>query len=77
MNINNGTIVAANRKSGTNWNLVSGKELEPRATGTAKLRQISKHRYIDKSILRLDIPSMMTGRVMDPLTYHGKFGPSD
>ena len=66
MKINNGTIVAANGKSVTNWNLVTGKELEPRATGTAKLRQISEHRYIDKSIPRLDIPSMMTGRVMNP-----------
>lgn len=61
MKIDDGTITAANGKSVTYWDLVSGKELEREATGAAKLRPISDHRYIGKSIARLDIPGMVTG----------------
>jgi CO/xanthine dehydrogenase Mo-binding subunit len=61
MKIEDGTITAANGKSTSYWDLVIGKELEREATGTAKLRSISEHRYIGKSIPRLDIPGMMTG----------------
>ncbi|HEX7110103.1 MAG TPA: molybdopterin cofactor-binding domain-containing protein [Aestuariivirga sp.] len=61
MKIEDGTITAANGKSVTYWKLLSGKELEREATGAAKLRPISEHRYIGKSIPRLDIPGMMTG----------------
>ena len=61
MKIEDGTITADNGKSITYWKLLTGKELEREATGTAKLRPISEHRYIGKSIPRLDIPGMMTG----------------
>ena len=61
MKIEDGTITAADGKSITYWELLTGKELEREATGTAKLRPISEHRYIGKSIPRLDIPGMMTG----------------
>ena len=61
LKINDGTITAANGKSVTYWILVTGKELEHEATGVAKLRPMSEHRYIGKSIPRLDIPGMMTG----------------
>lgn len=61
MKIEDGMITAANGKSVTYWKLLTGKELEREATGTAKLRPISEHRYIGKSIPRLDIPGMMTG----------------
>jgi nicotinate dehydrogenase subunit B len=61
MKIEDGTITAANGKSVTYWKLLIGKELEHEATGTAKLRPISEHRYIGKSVPRLDIPGMMTG----------------
>ena len=61
MSVADGTITAANGASVTYWDLVTGKELEREATGTAKLRPISEHRYIGKSVPRLDIPGMMTG----------------
>jgi nicotinate dehydrogenase subunit B len=61
MKIEDGTITAANGKSVTYWKLLTGQELEREATGTAKLRPISEHRYIGKSTPRLDIPGMMTG----------------
>ena len=61
MKIEDGTITADNGESITYWNLLTGKELQREATGTAKLRPISEHRYIGKSIPRLDIPGMMTG----------------
>ena len=61
MKIEDGTITAANGKSVTYWKLLTGKELEREATGTAKLRPISEHRYIGKSIPRLDIPGIITG----------------
>jgi nicotinate dehydrogenase subunit B len=61
MKVEDGTITAASGASVTYWDLVTGKELEREATGTAKLRPISEHRYIGKSIPRLDIPGMMTG----------------
>jgi nicotinate dehydrogenase subunit B len=61
MKIDDGTITLADGKSITYWKLLTGKELEREATGTAKLRPISEHRYIGKSIPRLDIPGMMTG----------------
>ena len=64
MKIEDGTITAANGKSVSYWKLLTGKELERDATGTAKLRPISEHRYIGKSIPRLDIPGMMTGAVV-------------
>lgn len=61
MKVEDGTITAANGKSVTYWELVTGKELEREATGTAKLRPIAEHRYIGKSVPRLDIPGMMIG----------------
>jgi nicotinate dehydrogenase subunit B len=61
MKVEDGTITAANGKSVTYWDLVTGKELEREATGTAKLRPIAEHRYIGKSVPRLDIPGMMIG----------------
>ncbi len=61
MKVEDGTITAANGDAVTYWGLVTGKELERTATGMAKLRPISEHRYIGKSMPRLDIPGMMTG----------------
>jgi CO/xanthine dehydrogenase Mo-binding subunit len=61
MTVEDGTITATNGKSVTYWDLVTGRELERQATGTAKLRPISEHRYIGQSVPRLDIPGMMTG----------------
>ena len=61
MKVEDGTITAANGKSATYWDLVTGREFEREATGTAKLRPISEHRYIGKSIPRLDIPGIVIG----------------
>src|SRR6185369_7571248 len=49
MKVNDGTITAANGKSATYWELVTGKELERKATGGGKLIPISQHRYIGSS----------------------------
>ncbi len=61
MKIEDGTITAANGKTVTYWELVTGKELEREATGQGKLLPIAKHRYIGKSYPRVDIPAKMTG----------------
>lgn len=61
LKVEDGVITSANGSSVTYWDLVTGKELEREATGSAKLRPISGHRYIGKSFPRLDIPGMVTG----------------
>jgi nicotinate dehydrogenase subunit B len=61
MKIEDGTVTAANGKSATYWELVTGMELERKATGEGKLRPISEHRYIGTSYPRVDIPAKITG----------------
>jgi nicotinate dehydrogenase subunit B len=61
MKIEDGTITAANGKTATYWELVTGKELERKATGEGKLRPIAEHRYIGTSYPRVDIPAKITG----------------
>jgi CO/xanthine dehydrogenase Mo-binding subunit len=43
------------------WDLVTGKELAVDATGQAKLKPASAHRYIGRSVQRLDLPAKLTG----------------
>src|SRR5687768_17509815 len=62
MTVADGKITAANGKSVTYWQLVTGKELERKATGGAHLRPLSQHRYIGKPHPRVDIPAKITGR---------------
>jgi nicotinate dehydrogenase subunit B len=64
MTVNDGTITAVDGKSATYWELVTGKELERRATGAAKLIPISQHRYIGSSQPRVDIPAKITGEAI-------------
>ena len=61
MKIEDGTVTAANGKSATYWELVTGMELERNATGEGKLLPISQHRYIGTSYPRVDIPAKITG----------------
>lgn len=61
MRLEDGTLTAANGKSATYWELVTGLELERKATGDGKLRPISQHRYIGTSYPRVDIPAKITG----------------
>lgn len=61
MKVKDGTITAANGKTVTYWELVTGKELEREATGKATLLPAAERRYIGKSYPRVDIPAKMTG----------------
>jgi CO/xanthine dehydrogenase Mo-binding subunit len=64
MTVEDGTITAANRSAITYWQLVTGKELERKATGATRLRPPSQHRYIGKPHPRVDIPAKIIG---DPI----------
>jgi CO/xanthine dehydrogenase Mo-binding subunit len=61
MKVEDGVITAANGRSATYWELVTGKELERKATGAGRLRPLSQHRYIGTSYPRVDIPAKITG----------------
>ena len=61
MTVNDGTITAADGQTTTYWELVDGLDLEHEATGKATFRPAADHKYIGKSIPRLDFPAKMTG----------------
>ena len=61
MKIKDGTITAANGKSVTYWELVTGKELERQATGAGQASAERRAQYIGKSYPRVDILAKMTG----------------
>ena len=61
MTVEDGTIAAADGSSITYWQLVTGKELERKATGATRLRPLSQHRYIGKPYPRVDIPAKIVG----------------
>lgn len=61
MTVKNGTITAAGGGSVTYWDLSVGKALEREATGDVKPKPASEHRYVGKSVPRIDIPAKMTG----------------
>ena len=61
MKIKDGTITAANGKSVTYWDLVTGKELQRQATGGGKFLPSAERQYIGKSYPRVDILAKMTG----------------
>ena len=62
MKVTDGTIASADGAKATYWELASGLSLEREATGTVKPKPISAHRYIGKSVPRLDLPAKMTGQ---------------
>ncbi len=61
MTVKDGTITAAGGGSITYWDLSIGKALEREATGQVKPKPASEHRYVGKSVGRIDIPAKMTG----------------
>lgn len=61
MTVKDGTITASGGGSITYWDLSVGKALEREATGQVKPKPASEHRYVGKSIGRVDIPAKMTG----------------
>jgi nicotinate dehydrogenase subunit B len=48
----------------TYWKLVTGRELERKATGDIKPKSVSDYRYVGQSVPRLDIPAIMTGQTL-------------
>jgi nicotinate dehydrogenase subunit B len=64
LKVSDGTITGARGTTATYWDLVAGKELEREATGKAPLKPVSEHRYIGKSVVRVDIPPKMTGEAI-------------
>jgi CO/xanthine dehydrogenase Mo-binding subunit len=61
MTVRDGTITASGGGSVSYWDLAIGKALEREATGQVKPKPASEHRYVGKSVARVDIPPKMTG----------------
>ena len=61
LTVEDGTVKGKSAST-TYWELVTGKELEREATGTAKPKAASAYKYVGKSITRLDIPAKFTGQ---------------
>jgi len=55
-------IISGGGKSISYWDLVDGLNLSLEATGEAELISPSLHRYIGKSVPRVDIPAKVTGQ---------------
>lgn len=55
-------IISGGGKSISYWDLVEGLDLSLEATGEAELISPSLHRYIGKSVPRVDIPAKVTGQ---------------
>jgi nicotinate dehydrogenase subunit B len=64
LKVSDGTITGQGGSQATYWELVTGKELEREATGKTPLKPASEHRYIGKSVTRVDIPAKMTGEAI-------------
>ena len=64
LKVEDGTIRGSGNTKATYWELVTGEELERDATGKVPLKPISEHRYIGKSVTRVDIPAKMTGEAI-------------
>jgi nicotinate dehydrogenase subunit B len=62
MSVKDGVITAQGGGSVSYWDLSVGKALEREATGQVKPKPVSEHRYVGKSVPRLDIPAKMTGQ---------------
>ena len=64
LKVADGTVTGPGSSKATYWELVTGKELEREATGKTPLKPVSEHRYIGKSVTRVDIPAKMTGKAI-------------
>ncbi|MHB2167336.1 xanthine dehydrogenase family protein molybdopterin-binding subunit [Alsobacter sp. R-9] len=61
LTVADGVVTAPGGKSTTYWDLVTGKELEVEAKGTAPMKPAAQRRYIGTSVGRIDIPAKVTG----------------
>ncbi|MBX9760224.1 MAG: molybdopterin-dependent oxidoreductase [Beijerinckiaceae bacterium] len=61
MSVKDGVVSASGGGSVSYWDLAVGKALEREATGLVKPKPASEHRYVGKSVPRIDIPAKMTG----------------
>ncbi|MBF9235263.1 xanthine dehydrogenase family protein molybdopterin-binding subunit [Microvirga alba] len=64
LKVSDGIVTGPGGAKATYWELVTGKELERQATGNVPLKPVSEHRYIGKSVTRVDIPAKMTGEAI-------------
>ncbi len=62
LKISNGIIHGPGEAKVSYGSLVEGKELDRLATGKAKLKSTSDYRYIGRSVPRLDMEAIMTGK---------------
>jgi nicotinate dehydrogenase subunit B len=93
MSVKDGAITSSGGGSVTYWDLAVGKALEREATGQVKPKPASEHRYVGKSVIRIDIPpkmigdeifvhemrpkGMLYGQVVRPPTYKAKLASID
>ncbi len=62
LTVTDGSIRAADGSTVTYWQLASGLSLEREATGAVKPKPFAEHRYIGKSVPRVDLPAKFTGQ---------------
>lgn len=62
LKVADGSIRSGDGVSITYWQLASGLSLEREASGAVKPKPIGEHRYIGKSVPRIDLPAKLTGR---------------
>ncbi|RJT41357.1 xanthine dehydrogenase family protein molybdopterin-binding subunit [Mesorhizobium waimense] len=64
LKVEDGTISGEGESKITYWELVTGRELERKATGKVKPKDVADYKYIGTSVPRLDIPAIMTGQAL-------------
>ncbi|HEX2973180.1 MAG TPA: molybdopterin cofactor-binding domain-containing protein, partial [Tepidisphaeraceae bacterium] len=63
LEVSDGTIRdRAEQGSVTYWDLLGGKRLQRKASGTAPIKRPEQHTVVGKPVERLEIPDMITGR---------------
>ncbi len=64
LKVADGVIKGSGSAQVSYWDLVLGQALEREANGVAKPKPVSEHRYIGRSVPRLDIPAKMLGQAI-------------
>jgi len=62
LKVTDGSIRSGDGASISYWQLASGLSLEREASGAVKTKPIGEHRYIGKSVPRIDLPAKLTGQ---------------
>jgi len=62
LTVTDGTITNPDNQSTTYWDLLGGKRIERRATGSAPLKTPDQHTLVGKPVPRIEIPDIVTGR---------------